>query len=166
MKTKMSQIEEIRIKQTTNKMNHNLRNTPTIDQSNNRSTLQGSFFYVYHISHNLIRVNVLGSQFCLAFINPNRKWREEKHKAANLHVISWAYGKGWPWTPQVLLGLAIPYPSMPWGRATPKTALWPFQGWPGRRASGLQPSSIPWTPHKICPCVIVQVRIAAQLVPG
>jgi hypothetical protein len=40
-----------------------------------------------------------------------------------------AYDKRWPWTPC--------------GRATPEPTLWPFQGWPVRRAGGLRPSSTP-----------------------
>jgi hypothetical protein len=32
-------------------------------------------------------------------------------------------------------------PSTPFGRATPKMALQPFQGWPSRRTDGLRPSS-------------------------
>jgi hypothetical protein len=37
----------------------------------------------------------------------------------------------------------MPYPSMPCRRATPEAALRPFQGWPTRKAGGLQPSSTP-----------------------
>jgi hypothetical protein len=43
--------------------------------------------------------------------------------------------------PKVSLGPAMPKPSMPYGRATPKMALQLFGGWPARRAVGLQPSS-------------------------
>jgi hypothetical protein len=39
-----------------------------------------------------------------------------------------------------LWGLQLPYPSTPCGRATPETTLEPVQGWPARRAGGLQPS--------------------------
>jgi hypothetical protein len=42
--------------------------------------------------------------------------------------------------PKVLLGPALPDPSMPCGWATPVTVLRPFQGWPARRAGGLRPS--------------------------
>jgi hypothetical protein len=45
--------------------------------------------------------------------------------------------------PKVSLGPAMPIPSMPCERATPETALQPFQGWPAHRAGGLQPSSAP-----------------------
>jgi hypothetical protein len=45
--------------------------------------------------------------------------------------------------PKVSLGPAMPYPSTPFGRATPKTALQPFLGWPACRAGGLRPSSTP-----------------------
>jgi hypothetical protein len=36
--------------------------------------------------------------------------------------------------PKVSLGLAMPYPSMPYRWATPETALRPFQGWHTYRA--------------------------------
>jgi hypothetical protein len=35
------------------------------------------------------------------------------------------------------------YPSTPCWQATPKTVLWPFQGWPTPRAGSLRPSSTP-----------------------
>jgi hypothetical protein len=44
--------------------------------------------------------------------------------------------------PKVSQGLVMPDPSMPCGRATAETALWPFQGWPARRVGGLRPSTI------------------------
>jgi hypothetical protein len=43
--------------------------------------------------------------------------------------------------PKVSHGPVMPYPSMPCKRATPETALCPFQELPTRRAGGLQPSS-------------------------
>jgi hypothetical protein len=45
--------------------------------------------------------------------------------------------------PKVSSGPAMPYLSPPLGRATPKIALRPFQGWHARRAGCLQPSSTP-----------------------
>jgi hypothetical protein len=45
--------------------------------------------------------------------------------------------------PKVSPGPAMPYLSMPCGRATPKTALQLFQGWSAQRVGGLRPSSIP-----------------------
>jgi hypothetical protein len=36
--------------------------------------------------------------------------------------------------PEVSLGPAMLNPSMPRWRAIPETALWPFQGWPARKA--------------------------------
>jgi hypothetical protein len=42
---------------------------------------------------------------------------------------------------KVLPRPAMPDPPTACGRATPKTALRPFQGWPTRRAGGLRPSS-------------------------
>jgi hypothetical protein len=45
--------------------------------------------------------------------------------------------------PKVSAGPAMPNPSTPSGRATPKTALRPFRGWPARRMGGLKPSSTP-----------------------
>jgi hypothetical protein len=45
--------------------------------------------------------------------------------------------------PRVSPGPALPDPSMPCRRVTAETALWPFQGWPARRADGLRPSSTP-----------------------
>jgi hypothetical protein len=45
--------------------------------------------------------------------------------------------------PKVSCGPAMPKPYTPCGRATPQTALWPFGGWPTRRAGGLRPSSSP-----------------------
>jgi hypothetical protein len=44
---------------------------------------------------------------------------------------------------KVLLGPAMPYPSMPSKRATPETNLRLFQGWPSHKARGLRQSSIP-----------------------
>jgi hypothetical protein len=38
---------------------------------------------------------------------------------------------------------AMSNPSTPCGRSTPETDLWPFQGWPARKAGGLRPSSTP-----------------------
>jgi hypothetical protein len=43
--------------------------------------------------------------------------------------------------PNVSLGPAMPYPSIPCGRATPETALRTFQWQPTRRAGGLPPLS-------------------------
>jgi hypothetical protein len=45
--------------------------------------------------------------------------------------------------PKVSPGPAMPYPSTPWGRATPEMNLRLFLGWLTRRASGLRPSSTP-----------------------
>jgi hypothetical protein len=45
--------------------------------------------------------------------------------------------------PKESLGPAMPYPSTPYGRGTPETALQPFQGWPVHGGGGLQPSSTP-----------------------
>jgi hypothetical protein len=45
--------------------------------------------------------------------------------------------------PKVSPGPAKPYPSMPWGRVTPETALLSFLGWPAHKAGGLRPSSTP-----------------------
>jgi hypothetical protein len=39
--------------------------------------------------------------------------------------------------PKVLHGPAMPYPSTPYRRATPETALQPFKGWPACKAGGL-----------------------------
>jgi hypothetical protein len=40
--------------------------------------------------------------------------------------------------PKVLPGPAMINRSMPCGRASPETVLWPFQGWPAQRAGGLR----------------------------
>jgi hypothetical protein len=64
----------------------------------------------------------------------------------------WAYmcmAMGGHGLPKVSLGPPMPCPSTPCGRATPETALRPFQGWPTRRASGLRLSS---TPLDTTPC--------------
>jgi hypothetical protein len=45
--------------------------------------------------------------------------------------------------PKVSPGPAMPYPSMPCRRATPETALRPFQRWPAHGACSLQTSSTP-----------------------
>jgi hypothetical protein len=45
--------------------------------------------------------------------------------ASNIHGRMARGGHG---LPKVSPGTAMPYPSMPWGRATPETALRPFQG--------------------------------------
>jgi hypothetical protein len=45
--------------------------------------------------------------------------------------------------PKVSPRTAMPFSSTPCGRATPETALEPFQGWPACRASGLRSSSTP-----------------------
>jgi hypothetical protein len=51
--------------------------------------------------------------------------------------------------PKVSPGPTMPYSSMPWGQATPETALWPFQRWPSRRAGALRPSCTPYdTPRR------------------
>jgi hypothetical protein len=51
--------------------------------------------------------------------------------------------KGIHGLPKVSPGPALPYPSMPCGRATPETAFQPFRRWPAHRAGGLQSSSTP-----------------------
>jgi hypothetical protein len=43
--------------------------------------------------------------------------------------------------PKVSPGPAMPYPSTPYRRTTPETALQPFQGWPAYTAGSLRPSS-------------------------
>jgi hypothetical protein len=43
--------------------------------------------------------------------------------------------------PKVSPGPAMPYPSMACGQAIPEAIIQSFQGWPARRACGLQPSS-------------------------
>jgi hypothetical protein len=48
--------------------------------------------------------------------------------------------------PKVSLVPVLPNPC---GRATPETALQPFQGWPTCRVGGLQPSSTLWTPRVV-----------------
>jgi hypothetical protein len=55
---------------------------------------------------------------------------------------TWAYGKGWPWATLSFARArhALPF-CTPCRRATPDTALWPFQGWPACKAGGLRPSS-------------------------
>jgi hypothetical protein len=45
--------------------------------------------------------------------------------------------------PKVSPEPAMPYSSIPYGRATPETALRPFQGWAARRTGGLRTSFIP-----------------------
>jgi hypothetical protein len=45
--------------------------------------------------------------------------------------------------PKVSTKPAMPDPSTPCGWATPKTALWPFRGWPAHRPGSLRPSSTP-----------------------
>jgi hypothetical protein len=59
---------------------------------------------------------------------------------------TWTYGKWWSGLTKVSFGPAMLYPSTPCGRATPQTALQPFQGWLARRVGGMRPSSTPWTP--------------------
>jgi hypothetical protein len=51
--------------------------------------------------------------------------------------------KGIHGLPKVSPGPALSNPSTPCGRATPKTALWPFLGWSACRAGSLRPSSTP-----------------------
>jgi hypothetical protein len=46
--------------------------------------------------------------------------------------------------PKVASGPTMPYPSMPCKRATPETALWPFQGWFICWAGGLRPVFYPF----------------------
>jgi hypothetical protein len=50
--------------------------------------------------------------------------------------------------PKVPLWPVMPYPSTSCRRAIPETALWPFQGWPARRAGSLQSSTPPDTPRR------------------
>jgi hypothetical protein len=49
--------------------------------------------------------------------------------------------KGGHGLPKFSPGSTMPYCSTPCGQGNPETALWPFQGWPARRAIGLRPSS-------------------------
>jgi hypothetical protein len=59
---------------------------------------------------------------------------------------------------KVSLEPAIPHPSMPYGRATPETDFWPFQGWFACRVGALQPSSIlldTTLAHAVCLCLII-----------
>jgi hypothetical protein len=50
-------------------------------------------------------------------------------------------GRGGHGLPKVSPEPAMPDPSMPCGRATHETALWPFQEWPAHRVGDLRPSS-------------------------
>jgi hypothetical protein len=52
------------------------------------------------------------------------------------HEIQARMGRGIHGLPKVSPGLAMPDPSTPCGWASPQTALWPFGGWPARRADG------------------------------
>jgi hypothetical protein len=45
--------------------------------------------------------------------------------------------------PKVSPRPAVPYPFMPYGWASPETALRPFEQWPVRRVGVLRPSSTP-----------------------
>jgi hypothetical protein len=47
----------------------------------------------------------------------------------------------WHGLPKVSPGPAMPDPATPCKRATPETALRPFQGWPIHKAVNLRPSS-------------------------
>jgi len=82
------------------------------------------------------------------------------HKKCHSHVSELDYGRmarGDHGLPKVLLGPAMPYPSMPCRRATPETALWlygPFRDDPPY-TGGLRSSSSPLdtpcrTPMLLC----------------
>jgi hypothetical protein len=62
---------------------------------------------------------------------------EEKPLPRRLPPLHGRMGRGGHGLPKVLPGPAMPDPSTPCGRATPKTALWPFQGWPTCKVGGL-----------------------------
>jgi hypothetical protein len=71
------------------------------------------------------------------------------------------YGKGWPTElglPKVSIGPAMFDPSMLCGRATPETALRPFQGMTSRRPGGLRPSSTPLNSPWRTPMVTFQEK--------
>ena len=57
--------------------------------------------------------------------------------------------------PKVSPGPAMPDPSTPCGRATPETALRPFQGRVAHRAGGLRPSfTLLETPRRMPMCLM------------
>jgi hypothetical protein len=57
----------------------------------------------------------------------------------------------------------MPNPSTPYGRTTPKTAIWPFWRWPARRAGGLKPSSTPLdTPYRMG---LLPNKLISSLIP-
>jgi hypothetical protein len=70
--------------------------------------------------------------------SPRGGRRREATPAAHRRMERGGHG-----LPKVSLGPAMPDPSMPCWRATPETALRPFQGWPARRTGGLRLSSTP-----------------------
>jgi hypothetical protein len=58
---------------------------------------------------------------------------------------------------------AMPCLSMPCRRATPETALWPFQEWPARRESGLWPSLTPLDTPRRTPMRAIHLSISRVL---
>jgi hypothetical protein len=76
-----------------------------------------------------------------------------------VHVGAWQGAIGDHGLPKVSPGPAMPYPSTPWGQATPETALWPLQGWPACRAGSLNPSSIPLDTPRRTPMKVHQVNM-------
>jgi hypothetical protein len=70
--------------------------------------------------------------------NESKDWKEERKR---IHFVQGRLARGGHELSKVSPGPAMPDPSMPYEQATPETALWPFQGWPARRAGGLRPSS-------------------------
>jgi hypothetical protein len=67
-----------------------------------------------------------------------------------------AYDKGRPWIPSTK---ASPGPAILYRPAAPAMALWPFQGWPARRAGYLQPSSTPLGTPRRTPMTLFQTSV-------
>jgi hypothetical protein len=76
----------------------------------------------------------------LARVQTSSSSRKDFRVKTNNHGRMARDGKGFF---KVLPRPVMFYPSMPCWRATPETALQPFQGWPACRAGGLGPFSTP-----------------------
>jgi hypothetical protein len=75
-------------------------------------------------------------QYCTAGVAAPSSSRTEDPSAREAGAsqrkqkLTWAYGKGWPWTPLSFTRPTMPNPFTPCRRATPEIAIRPFQGWP------------------------------------
>jgi hypothetical protein len=79
----------------------------------------------------------------------NKRSDDKKNRVQLLIKGQRGHERGGHGLPKVSSGSVMSYPFTPCRRATPETALQPFQGWPNCKAGGLRPAStLLYTPSR------------------